>query len=324
MKEEIMSTTTVKGNFVRFRYWFTPISSSKKKRNFKHLPTILLLFTVLAVIIPLWVSGNQIKFERVSLKDGLSQSAVFSILQDRQGFMWFATQEGLNKYNGYDFKVFKHRIDEPESLSDNWINVIFEDSHGDLWVGTADGGLDKFDRSGEEFIHYQHQPQNVGSISDDHILTIYEDSRETLWIGTNQGGLNRFNRRREEFIRYTPEATNPNSLSHDKVTAICEDNSGALWIGTHGGGLNKLTRKSSANTDSVFFQHFRHQSDNPNSLSSDRVLSLHWEQSGYLWIGTNGGGLDKYNPRTGKFTHYLARPGEDGSLTDNRIYKIFQ
>ncbi len=195
---------------------------------------------------------NEIKFERISVEEGLSQSGVNCILQDRQGFIWFGTGDGLNKYDGYEFKKFRHDPDEPHSLSNNDVRVIYEDRAGVLWVGTRNG-LNRFNRAGGTFTHWVNEPGNPNSLSHNDVFSIYEDRAGVLWIGTNGGGLNRFDRDKETFSRFVNEPENPNSLSHNDVFSIYEDRSGVLWIGT-GSGLNTLL--PGANEDSpLIFKH---------------------------------------------------------------------
>ena len=139
---------------------------------------------------PAW--NQSIRFERISLEEGLSQNTVSWIFQDSMGFMWFCTQDGLNKYDGYNITVYRHDPDSPHSLSNNWVHVICEGRLGEIWIGTEGGGLNKFDPKTETFSHYKHDPQNPNSLSKDVVLCITEDRSGILWIGTEGGGLNKF------------------------------------------------------------------------------------------------------------------------------------
>ncbi|MCP4601187.1 MAG: hypothetical protein GY847_11800 [Proteobacteria bacterium] len=133
--------------------------------------------------------GQRLRFEHVSLEQGLSQSTVFCILQDSQGFIWFGTEDGLNKYDGYTFTVYKHDPEDSNSLSGNRIQAILKDDSGTLWIGTSDGGLDRYDRKLDRFTHYRNDPNDLSSLSDDDITAIYQDRDGVLWIGTGGGGL---------------------------------------------------------------------------------------------------------------------------------------
>jgi ligand-binding sensor domain-containing protein len=131
--------------------------------------------------------GPDIKFDHISASQGLSENLVISMYQDSKGFMWFGTESGLNRYDGYDFTVYKREVDNPYSLSDNYVLAVYEDSSGVLWVGSW-GGLDRFDSEKEQFVHYQHDPDDVHSLGDNQVRAIYEDSAGDLWIGTESGG----------------------------------------------------------------------------------------------------------------------------------------
>ena len=153
---------------------------------------------------------NDIRFEGFSLEQGLSQSSIMCILQDSQGFMWFGTEDGLNKYDGNSFAVIKKDPDNPNTLSSNFIRSLHEDETGLLWIGTRGGGLNRFDRETGQFTRYQHDPNDPQSLSSDDVQVIYEDRAGTLWIATLGGGLNRFDRETEQFttdmIQKTPTA----------------------------------------------------------------------------------------------------------------------
>jgi two-component system sensor histidine kinase ChiS len=260
--------------------------------------------------------GN-IRFKRISIEEGLSQSSVNCILQDRRGFMWFGTQDGLNRYDGYEFRIYRHDPREPYTISDNYIRCIYEDRSGTLWIGTNGGGLNRFVPVMEGFIHYKNYPENPGSLSHDDVRCINEDRSGSLWIGTG-GGLNRLDQGSERFLHYKNDPKNSNRLSHDDVRCIHEDRSGNLWIGTYGGGLNKF------DPDRERFLHYENDPENPNSLSHDNVSSIYEDHMGNLWIGTTGEGLNKFDPRTGQFIHYRHNPIDHISLSYDGISEIYE
>jgi PAS domain S-box-containing protein len=240
------------------------------------------------------------------------------MLQDSQGLMWFGTQDGLNKYDGYNFILYKYNELNPNSLSDNFILSIYEDKSGTVWVGTESGGLNKFDRKTEQFTHYTHDRDKPNSLASNSVRSIYEDRFGTLWVGTNDGGLNKFNRETEQFTHYTHNPDDSHSLSSNTVLSIYEDKFGTLWFGTGGGGLNKFNRKTEQ------FTHYRHHPDDPSSLSHDTVLSIYEDQSSRLWIGTNSGGLNKLERETGQFIHYIKELNNPNSLSDNTVSSIVE
>ena len=139
---------------------------------------------------PQLLPGQHLRFDRISLEQGLSQSTVFCMLQDSQGFIWFGTEDGLNKFDGYTFTVYKHDPEDPNSLGGSWIQALLEDDSGTLWIGTNDG-LDRYDRKLDQFIHYRNDPQDPSSLSADEITAIHQDRDGVLWIGTGGGGLDR-------------------------------------------------------------------------------------------------------------------------------------
>ena len=125
--------------------------------------------------------------------------------------MWFGTLDGLNRYDGNDFKLYRHDPDDPHSLSDNTIRGLIADHTGTLWIGTWAKGLNQFDRSTERFIRYHHNPGDPRSLSNDSIRSVIEDRTGSLWVGTIDG-LNRFDRDTKQFTRYLHEPDNPKSL----------------------------------------------------------------------------------------------------------------
>jgi signal transduction histidine kinase/ligand-binding sensor domain-containing protein/class 3 adenylate cyclase/ActR/RegA family two-component response regulator len=282
--------------------------------------TFLVIIVFFNLSINLYAQRNKIRFEHLTNKDGLSQSGVNCILQDNQGFMWFGTQDGLNKYDGYNFTIYRLDHEDPKSLSANWISSICEDRKGDLWIGTA-GGLNKFNREKEQFTHYKHDPDNSFSLSNNDVRSIYEDRSGDLWIGTYEGGLNKLVPGENEgspstFKHYKYNPDNPTGLSDNFIVTIYEDKSGFLWIGTNG-GLNKFDREKEQ------FIHYQHKPDNPFSLSHNHVFSICDDKYGNLWIGTYDG-LNKFNPKKEQFIHYQHDADNPFSLSNNYPVSIYE
>lgn len=201
-------------------------------------------FTDSLISSPLLSTGQSLRFEAISLEQGLSQSTVFSMLQDSQGFMWFGTESGLNKYDGYTMTVYKHDPRDPNSLAGHWITAIIEDDEGTLWIGSRDGGLNRFHRDLDQFTHYQNDPQDPASLVDDEITAMIQDQDGMIWLGTAGAGLDRFDPKNEQFTHYQNNPDDQNSLSSDAVAVIYEDSEGMLWIGTENGGLNRLNSET--------------------------------------------------------------------------------
>ena len=278
----------------------------------------------------LFAQKDNLKFERIAIEQGLSQNTIYCIRQDRKGFMWFGTQDGLNKFDGYDFKVYKHDPQNPNSLSNNVVRAIHESRDGTLWIGTNGGGLNKLvlegtDRTEETFTLFKHDSQNPNSLSDNYVLSIHEDSRhrgEVLWIGTRYGGLNKFEVKTGRITRYQNDPGNANSLSDNYIISIYEDQAGTLWIGTYGGGLNKFDREKE------IWDRYQYASMNPEDLGHNQIRTIYQDRAGTLWIGT-GGGLDKLvlegsNRQNGAITHYHHNPNDPASLSANAVWSIFE
>jgi signal transduction histidine kinase/ligand-binding sensor domain-containing protein/DNA-binding response OmpR family regulator len=302
---------------------------------------------------------SAVKFEHLTVADGLSQSVVLCILQDSQGFMWFGTEDGLNKYDGYKFTVYKHDPDNPNSLSHNYVWSIHQDQSGILWIATSNG-LNKFDLAHETFVYYQHDDKNPNSISHNDVRAIVEDNTGALWIGTHGGGLNNFDRKTEKFVHYQHDEKNKHSLSDNKIYwdgSLYVDSAGTLWIGTEQGGLNKFNR------DTKTFVRYQHDANDPNSLSNNYINHIYEDSAGALWIatteglnkfdrdsetfvrylgdesinylyqdrisktfwiGTDGSGLYQFNPKTETSTHYPYNANNPNGLNNNYIDTIYQ
>jgi ligand-binding sensor domain-containing protein/signal transduction histidine kinase len=256
-----------------------------------------------------------VRFEKLSIEQGLSQSSVTAICQDRRGFLWFGTYAGINRYDGYDFRIFRHDPDDSTSLIQNVIKDVKEDRTGALWIAT-DGGLDRFDRASESFIHYVHDPRDSTSLSFNRVRNVFEDRAGRLWIATDNG-LNRYDREADRFVRYFHDPSDPASLCDNKVREIYEDRLGNLWIGTDS-GLELLDRETGR------FRHFRAVPGDPSSLSGNHVISFGEDRAGGLWIGTWDRGLNRLDRRTWKFKRYMADPKNPSSLRYNTVRAIFE
>ncbi len=274
----------------------------------------LCLFNLWMLSLTVQASGPSVRFKQLSIEHGLSQSTVYAVQQDNQGFIWFATQDGLNRFDGYEFKVFRHERQNPSSLSNNYINTLYYDSNNILWIGTRGGGLDKFDPHSQSFIHYQHQSADLTSLSHNDVKSIYEDNKGTLWVGTDNG-LNKYHRQNQHFERFEHNAANANSLSSNKISSITQDNSGKLWIGTQDAGLNQF--------DGQQFIHFKHQANNLNSLSHNAVSAIIYASDEHLWIATQGG-LNRFNLQTQQFEHFRHDPNNPDGISGDSLLSVYQ
>jgi ligand-binding sensor domain-containing protein/two-component sensor histidine kinase len=257
--------------------------------------------------------NEQFNFRQLSLEEGLSQATVNCMLQDSEGYLWVGTNSGLNRYDGYGFKVFRHDPGELNSLSSNYVLSLCEDSQGNIWIGTMKGGLNKFNRKTHEFQHFEHQKSKASSLSHNDVSVIFEDDQHVLWIGTLGGGLSKFFDDSGQFKRYTTGA-GEGSLSSNYVTKIEEDENGALWIGTVYGGLNMFDRFTER------FTQFVNDVDDPTSLSSNNVKDLHIDRSGDMWVATDNG-LNLYNQIENQFVRFGAY---DKGLSSSFVNVIFE
>ena len=173
------------------------------------------------------VPARDLKFAHLTIGDGLSNNRINSILQDRRGFMWFATEDGLDRYDGNTFVVYKNSPADPNTLSANTILSLIEDDHGYLWIGTWGGGLDKFDPTAERFTHYRYNPDNPTSISGDAVKSLARDSRGYLWVGTIDAGVNKFDPTTGTFTRYRNDS---NGQFVGEINSIIADSHGDIWF----------------------------------------------------------------------------------------------
>lgn len=258
-------------------------------------------------------STGVIRFTQIGLEDGLSQSVINCILQDRQGFMWLGTQDGLNRYDGHNFKVYKPDPNDPNSLSDAWVTALYEDKDGFLWIGTSQGGLNKYDPRTGKFTRHLHNPKDGVSLSKGDVLAILQDNSGTIWAGT-EDGLNRFEPASGTFTRFQNNPEDATSLSFNQVRAIFQDQQGKLWIGTNH-GLNLFDPQKGS------FRHYLNDPGNPDSISDSTILSVDEDEQGNLWIGTDNG-LNRFDPLSEKFTRYLHDQRDPSSLENNTIFAV--
>lgn len=260
--------------------------------------------------------SDHIKFDHFQTFEGLSQSNVLTILQDSRGFMWFGTRDGLNRYDGYKFTVYRNNPKEKNSISNNYIPDIVESANGDLWIATRGGGLNHFDRAKGIFNCFKHVAADKNSISGNFITALKEDKDGNLWIGSEAEGLDMFDKKTNLFTHYKIDKNNPNSINSNFVRTIYKDAENNIWIGTLNGGLNLL------NTNTKTFTHFVHDGSNINSISFNDIYSIFEDSQRNIWIGTNGAGVDMLDRSTRIFTHYKNDIHNPNSLSKNQAHTI--
>lgn len=263
-----------------------------------------------------------LRFDHITIEDGLSQSSVRVIFQDSRGFLWFGTEDGLNRYDGYTFKVYKPDPDVANSLSDRWITSIVEDKEGFLWIGTRLGGLNRYDPRTEQFIHFLYDDEKLSSLNNNHINVLYLDKNDNLWIGTPRG-IDLFDRATNRFIHKGFNPLQRWDASKKNITAIYEDSIGRFWIGTSDSGLGRLSSDGNA----LFFS-YQHNNgvedenepinENEKTITHNYITKIIEDDDGILWVGTRKG-LNKFSPETGTFERFMHQDSNPQSLAGDTI-----
>ena len=286
--------------------------------SFFKYPVRVVSSIVLLILLQAYPAYSQqdIRFKRISVEDGLSQSTVEAIVQDHSGFMWFGTEDGLNRYDGYNFEVFRNDPEDSTSISTSNVWRLYVDRKGFLWIGTYDGGLNRFDPKTETFTRYLHDPSDPHSISNDCVRSIIEDRQGNFWIGTRDGGLNYLDMRTQQFKRFDHNPENTNSLLSNNVRFVYLDKNQNLWIATNRGF-------SIYNPVSEQFIHFQAGENGSNSLSHNNVRHIFQDHLGIIWISTLGG-LDRYDRETGRFINHRHDPTDPGSIGSNSIRNVYE
>jgi diguanylate cyclase (GGDEF)-like protein len=320
-------------------------------------PAVLAVCALFAGASAVAAPVRPIRFDRLSLEEGLSQSTVQDVLQDSQGYIWLATEDGLSRFDGLSFKVYKHDPADAASLPSSFVWDVEEDAAANLWIATA-SGLAKWERATDRVLRQE-------SLAERHIRVLrYAPKENALWIGTRDEGLFRLDLASGASTRFAHDpadagslvddriyalyldgngglwvgtdagldlldargtrfthfakGADPGGLSDGKVRAILGDEpGGALWVGTSSGGLNRLDVAAGR------FEHFRHDPDVRTSLAHDQVRAILRDADGRLWVGTSEG-LDLFDPHRRSFTHYRQDPRNPSSLADDHVLSLAQ
>ena len=314
---------------------------------------ILIRFVISFIIL---VTGNTntyskipelINFSHISLNEGLSQSTVFSIDQDKNGNMWFATYDGVNKYNGYEFTVYQHDDNDPKTIANNIARIIKTDSEGRVWIGTRDG-LSCYDENKDQFYNYtfekngkQIQVNGIVEVSPNELListqngltwfdiaqSAFNDSilspemrqltasvlyrkNDIIYIGTPAGEVFTYSIQGKKLEKFRPV------IRTKRIQAILQQSSTRIWIGTEGAGLLLVNPKTQE------IKTYRHSTSNPQSISSNYIRSLALDTQNHLWIGTLND-LSIYHENSDTFTSYSSSSMESGSLSQRSVRSIF-
>jgi ligand-binding sensor domain-containing protein len=274
------------------------------------------LFFLLAGIAP--VNGQEVYFNKVIPPEGKVFGHVTGIVQDRHGYMWFATKKGLFRFDGYEMVSYRHDPLDSTTIASDQLESIAIDHKGMIWVGTLGAGLDRFDPSTKTFTHFRHDPKNKSSVSSDWIIALLVDRKGTLWVGGV--GVGRFDEKSNSFIHYQHQPGDTNSLGSNEVTALYQDRQGNIWIGTgsvygehkdkpESGGLYRMD-----NTHQRFIG-YKHDPKNPKSLINNKVRAIMEDSKGNFWVGTSGDGLHTMDRSSGNFQRHRFDPRKPEKLS---------
>ncbi len=310
-----------------YKFFFLPDQKHKFRYFFKiSFLLISLIFFLLSNFTLIRAQSNDLIFEQIFLEQGLSQSIVKCILQDREGFMYFGTEDGLNRYDGYTFTVMRNKPEDTNSLSYNDINTLCLDKEGNIWIGTFNSGLNKYNPYTKKITRFTHDNKNLNSISHNNITAICVDSAGIIWVGTDNG-LNKLTLKdpsKGEYLieRILHQSNIQNSLSNNSIYSLHLDRYSNLWIGTRN-GLNFIS-KNQLHSKQIKFKCYK-SNDNNNSLSNNIIRVIYEDSRGELWIGTDGGlnlGIKNSKGEIFSFKKYLHVPNDISSISHNEIYAI--
>jgi len=269
--------------------------------------------------LPLLVFSQELRFQSLSPDNGLSQGTVWKIIQDRNGFMWMATDDGLNRYDGYSFLAFKFNPQTEGSISDNNVYDVVEDCSGNLWIATA-YGLNLFNPITQLFIHYISDSSNHHSLPDNQLRCLaYDPDSNIVWIGTDGGNLVKFYIQNNHFQNIPTSWKSNSSPSDCKIRSLYIDDEHIVWVGTNGAGLFALNPKSG------IFKPYKQTSDDPaREILKNKITCIFEDKLHQLWIGTDGGHLSLLNQHDNEFVDF----GKDIPLADlqrkGRIRAVLQ
>lgn len=287
------------------------------------VPMIVLLarfFPILAVCLLFFplvgISQGPIQFKHISVHEGLSQASVNHILQDRQGFLWLCTQDGLNRYDGYEFKIYRNTPGDTTSLTSNFVWKTLESEKGDIWVATFGGGLCKLDRKGDQFTAYQPNVDDpLHSLAHSGVRILAEHPAGTLWAGTDYG-LSILDMETDSIISFRPDQEGKNNFPDKNVLSLATLDDNRMLIGTNKGLLvyDNRTQGFSRLDFGISF----------GPIGALAILSV---GNNRFWIGTGKGlfhlQLDDAYTKIENLNHFTHDPGQLGSIISNNVQSLF-
>ncbi|MDC8757586.1 two-component regulator propeller domain-containing protein [Janthinobacterium fluminis] len=325
-------------------------------------PLLALLLALLGAAAPAGAApARTLRFEQLSVEHGLAQETVLSIAQDRQGFMWFGSQAGLSRYDGYRVVTYKSSGSDSRSLAADWVRALHVDPSGQLWVGT-DGGLDRYDPLSHDFSHFVPHDAGKRGNGNRHVRAIVDDGARGLWIATADG-LQHLDPGTGRFTLWHHDPARPGSLGDNVINALARDGAGRLWVGT-ASGLDMLAPGAAE------FEHFapeptpgskfnavqallvdadqqlwigslggierwrldrtpggapqRSRLGPREGLKEGHIGALYQDGDGTVWVGSNADGLYRWMPRQQRFVQYRHHDSDKHSVADNQVSALFR
>ncbi|MBU0473621.1 MAG: hypothetical protein KKF62_05615 [Bacteroidetes bacterium] len=265
----------------------------------------IIFFIFLFFSTSLFSQVTSLEFERISIDQGLSNNSINSILQTGDGFLWIATKDGLNRFDGKTFKVFKHVFSDTTSLPQNYVMSLYEDREKQLWVGTWGGGLCMYNSKYENFTSFDFPNKN-----DDYVQCLFEDNSKNIWIGTLTGGMNKLSADRKVLTNFS---TLPNAdiyFPSDNITYITQLGD-FLWIGTWEKGLFQYNLKTN------LFEQYLFDIEKKNDANSTLIWDIHKKTNGIYLLSTNSG-IIEFNIENKSYTKYFNDLTFRKIITDSR------
>ncbi|MBT8066332.1 MAG: diguanylate cyclase [Gammaproteobacteria bacterium] len=258
--------------------------------------------------------SNAMRFERITVADGLVQGSVLDIEQDKSGFLWIATEGGLDRYDGFTFKHYRHERGNPNALASDFVRDLDMADDGTLWIATDGGGVSRWDPATDKISTFRYVEGDTDSLSTDKIRTILVDNNGFVWIGTYDSGLDRLHIASGEVTHYGGQDVDDTSLNSNEIFALELDDKGSLWIGGNR-GLHRL--------DLATGEFSRIALDHAGSKEVS-VRSLELTHDGALWVGTESAALFEFNPADGTAEHYAHDAEDPASLSGGEVFSIFE
>lgn len=272
----------------------------------------ILLFIVI-IYLPYLLAAQPYTIKQLGIKEGLSNNHVVSIAQDKQGFLWFATEEGLNKFDGKRFILYyKGESTEKQNITGNELNCLLDDPvDSTLWIGTQRAGLNAYHYLNDTFTTYKHDENNPESLITDDITKIVAADDGNLWICTYWEGIDYFNKQTGTFTHYNTETVT--GLASNHIWTVADGGNGLLYVGHAHEGFSVLSIKQRQ------AKKFVHNPQDANSLPGNEVTCVYKDKNGNIWVGTNQG-LALFNPEAENFISF----NDKQHNISHRIYDIHQ